>query len=54
MTDDERCGLCNRLTYGDAVTVDFDTQGLTAVCSVCWEKQDVMVPLDYTEDDDER
>ena len=47
-----RCYLCRR-PEDDISSVLVTLDGaVRAVCSDCWEKQDVEIPLDYTEDDD--
>ncbi len=45
-----RCYLCRRLCLGSEVLVTMD-HAVRAVCSVCWEKADVEIPLDYGEDE---
>lgn len=45
----ERCYLCRQADSGVLVVIDGATR---SVCSDCWSRDEVRVPLDMTEDDD--
>jgi len=47
-----RCHWCTRDTSeGDYVNVSLADGRIVRCCSVCWSRQDVEIPLDYTVDE---
>jgi hypothetical protein len=47
-----RCYLCHRIDDDSGVLVTLDG-AVRSICEPCWTKQDVEIPLDMTEDEDE-
>jgi hypothetical protein len=46
-----RCYWCGR--PDDELTVNVDVGGvIRSCCDTCWSRQDVEIPLDYTEDEE--
>ena len=48
------CRICKRDCDSTSVNVAWPDGSVAPVCAICWERQDVEVPLDMTEDDDEQ
>jgi hypothetical protein len=46
----ERCYLCDQRDSGVLVTID---GAVHSVCDGCWSRDEVRIPLNYTEDEDD-